>query len=300
MENSSPLLHAQIAAGIFLLVLPFFYVGWRRNFFTIEQQSLLDKDLIPFRAVIGVFVAYFVFPLILVPALEFIGFDIAAFFMGIKASELKTSDSFLGWHRLLVILTGVIGVFWYMRISGVQTNFIFHRASPKSSSNSKAFLTGALTWLLAFPLVTIIGHLSAILEKLLTPDFIQHEQVAVGYLKSLQDSPLLFWSTAFLFAILVPIFEEILFRGFLQTRFRCFLKPIPAILLTSLIFTLLHFSIEQGVSNIELLSSLFVLSCFFGFLYEKKENLWASIGLHVTFNTISIALLMLTILKEKA
>ena len=59
-------------------------------------------------------------------------------------------------------------------------------------------------------------------------------------------------------------------------------------MIASLIFAAFHFSTSQGLNNIELLVSLFVLSCFLGFLYERQESLLASMALHATFNAISI------------
>ncbi|MBI3211827.1 MAG: CPBP family intramembrane metalloprotease [Simkania negevensis] len=48
--------------------------------------------------------------------------------------------------------------------------------------------------------------------------------------------------------------------------------------------TLFHLSSSQGVGNI----SLFIFALYLGFLYEKQCSLFASIALHMTFNSISV------------
>jgi uncharacterized protein len=68
---------------------------------------------------------------------------------------------------------------------------------------------------------------------------------------------------------------------------------LGSILLASLIFAFFHFSYSQGIDNIEVITSLFVFSCFLGFVYERQQSLWASVGLHALFNAISVVLIVL-------
>ena len=92
--------------------------------------------------------------------------------------------------------------------------------------------------------------------------------------------------------ILVPITEEFLFRGLLQSWLKQKLRsPLCSILFSSGIFVFFHYSSQLGLSNIPLLSSLFVLSCMLGYLYERQHSLWAPIGLHCFFNFMSLLLL---------
>jgi membrane protease YdiL (CAAX protease family) len=91
---------------------------------------------------------------------------------------------------------------------------------------------------------------------------------------------------------IVPVLEELLFRGFLQGAFRRFFSVRTAILFSSFIFALFHFSLGQGVNNMTILVSLFILSLFLGFLKERQGNLWGSIAMHMTFNAISVAMIL--------
>jgi membrane protease YdiL (CAAX protease family) len=63
--------------------------------------------------------------------------------------------------------------------------------------------------------------------------------------------------------------------------------PRNAILLSALCFALFHFAPSQGIGNISLVGSLFLFALFLGFIYERQASLFASVGLHMTFNTVS-------------
>ena len=52
-------------------------------------------------------------------------------------------------------------------------------------------------------------------------------------------------------------------------------------------FALFHFSSLQGVGNVSLILTLLVFGGFLGFIYERQSSLFASIGLHMTFNVAS-------------
>jgi hypothetical protein len=65
--------------------------------------------------------------------------------------------------------------------------------------------------------------------------------------------------------------------------FRKFIgRPWPAIMVTSLMFAIVH-------QNPEHWPTLFVLSCCMGYSYEKSGSLYRPIFIHIIFNTISIA-----------
>ena len=88
-------------------------------------------------------------------------------------------------------------------------------------------------------------------------------------------------------AVIVPIFEELLFRGFLQSTLRSVSTPWTAIVLTSFFFALIHWP------NVTHMPSLFFLSCGFGYAYERSGSLFRPILMHLFFNGISIAAALL-------
>lgn len=85
----------------------------------------------------------------------------------------------------------------------------------------------------------------------------------------------------FLF-IMVGFAEEIYGRGFIMSTLRQ-TKSIPAIIIiSSIIFALLH-SGNSGISIIPYIN-LFLVGVLFAYMYLKSANLWMCIGYHITWN----------------
>ena len=106
--------------------------------------------------------------------------------------------------------------------------------------------------------------------------------------------------------VVAPLFEELLFRGYLQTLLRrlvSFMMPQNvaggagsppvspnaaqtwvAIVLTSTLFSVPHPAWSRPI--------IFVLSVCLGYAYERTGNLWVPIMLHATFNSVSTALFL--------
>jgi len=82
--------------------------------------------------------------------------------------------------------------------------------------------------------------------------------------------------------VVTPIFEELLFRGLLQTSLRRVSgSPVAAIFLTSLVFAVIHDAWSAP--------AIFVLSVGIGACYELSRNLLAAIVMHAAFNAFAIA-----------
>ena len=151
-------------------------------------------------------------------------------------------------------------------------------------------LIGIAGWLISLPAVLVVTHLSTLILSLFVKP-IPIEQVAVQELQSAINTPSLFAALIGVVVIGAPLIEETLFRGFMQTPLVRILGEGWGIFITSVVFTFFHFSPEQGVSNVEILSSLFVLSCFLGYVRHRQGNLWGSISLHACFNALSAFLI---------
>ena len=161
---------------------------------------------------------------------------------------------------------------------------------------NEGFIFGVLSWFIIYPFVFLwASAVDFVLEH--GWGYTPQVQVAVNYLKDNQDKPYVFMLLVFFIVFIVPAMEEILFRGFLQSWLRSFMGPIGAIILTALIFAFFHFSPAQGLSNITIVSSLFILATFLGALLEKTKSLRTPIGLHATFNGLSILFIFL---KDKS
>jgi membrane protease YdiL (CAAX protease family) len=98
-------------------------------------------------------------------------------------------------------------------------------------------------------------------------------------------------------ALLAPIAEEILFRGFATTAWARTMGPRRAIVRGALFFAFVHVLSISGADAGEAISLAIVgfasripVALVLGWLYLRRGSLWAPIGLHATFNGILIVL----------
>ena len=86
--------------------------------------------------------------------------------------------------------------------------------------------------------------------------------------------------------IIAPISEEILFRGYLLGRLRKYVPVWAAVLVTSLLFAIVHFQFNVGVD-------VFALSILLCVLRITTGRLWPSILLHMIKNGIAFYFLFI-------
>ena len=153
------------------------------------------------------------------------------------------------------------------------------------------FIKGAFICLCSYPLVMLIVQCIHFVVEI-TSGIAPSEQVALVQLKSLQLIPWLFWTFVIAVVTLIPLVEELLFRGFFQNYLSGLLGKPFGIITSSLLFAFSHYSPLQGITNIELLLGLFLFSCLIGLVYVKEKSLFASIGMHSAFNLFSILLML--------
>lgn len=82
--------------------------------------------------------------------------------------------------------------------------------------------------------------------------------------------------------ILVGLAEEIYSRGFIMATLRQTRNLPFVVLVSSLIFALLH-SLNSGISLLPYLN-LFLVGFLFAYMYIKSGNIWMCIGYHITWN----------------
>ncbi|MBE9076168.1 CPBP family intramembrane metalloprotease [Romeria aff. gracilis LEGE 07310] len=96
-----------------------------------------------------------------------------------------------------------------------------------------------------------------------------------------EHDPLALGIFLFTAAIAAPVFEEILFRGFLLPSLTRYMPVWGAIGLSSLIFAAAHLSLSEVLP-------LTVLGAVLGFVYARSRNLLSSILLHSTWNSVTM------------
>jgi membrane protease YdiL (CAAX protease family) len=146
----------------------------------------------------------------------------------------------------------------------------------------KDFPAALLNLLSVWPFIIAMIVLTMRLGKLiLGPDFeIQpHEDLELIRAYSQLPVRVLIIVTA---VVIVPTFEEMLFRGLFQTMLRSIsAKPWLSIVISSVLFALSH-------ANAGHWPALFVLSLCMGYSYEKSGSLLRPIFIHSLFNATSI------------
>lgn len=89
-------------------------------------------------------------------------------------------------------------------------------------------------------------------------------------------------------SLAIPFFEELLFRGWLYGKFRDVWGNVAAVVLTSIIFVLIHTMEEPLVMLI-----LFPVSIVFGIIRMKSGSIWPSFLIHVANNAGATIFMML-------
>lgn len=196
-------------------------------------------------------------------------------------------------HANYVRLMNAAGTFCMMFLPAVVFSLIVHGKSWFWMGFNRWFNVQQL--IIGFALIffaNLIATPMADLTKSFVAGFPELNQIAI----SLEDdyerqvkvlANLTGWGEfimALIFMALLPaLFEEMFFRGTIQTLFeRWWGKPILAIVVTALIFSLIHASVFLFMSRV-------VLGIVLGLLYYKTRNLWVNTFVHFANNALAAA-----------
>jgi membrane protease YdiL (CAAX protease family) len=98
-------------------------------------------------------------------------------------------------------------------------------------------------------------------------------------------------------AVVAPLYEELLFRGFATTAWARVVAPATAILRTSVLFALAHVLTQGGEDFSQALAVAAVgaagrlpVALALGWIFLRRRSLWASVGLHAAFNGILLVI----------
>lgn len=260
--------------------LPAIFFGWRMGLFRSFQASSLP-------AIRGVDVlkgfGYFLFmQILLVPAL------VAAAYAYLGAPIIE-NIIMRAWLNLFTVAGGFAAcVLVFCEMPSSQRLLVWNQTEKPWIFQ---VVIGVAALLVIYPIIIAVNQLiSIVILRYFHTPFI--EQNVVQFIRSVKDQPLLFALNALAITIIVPITEEFLFRGLLQGWLKSkFHNVTIAIAITSIIFAFFHFSSMHGISNIELITTLVLLSCMLGYIYERQRSLWAPVGFHSLFNGLSLLLL---------
>ncbi len=194
----------------------------------------------------------------------------------------------------LVLANLPLVVYFCVRIALAERGI--ERAGLLSRRPGRDLLVGLAGYGAAFVFVYATGTLVTLyclLAERQTPT------IAHDLLQAMQDLPwgMHRWILVLCAVIGAPVFEELIYRGLLQTtlhemtgwRIRWLV-----VFITSAIFTVMHL----GGVPWQALPSLFVLSIVLGYLYERTGSLWPGIVTHLLFNLTSTALVIYDLVPD--
>lgn len=148
------------------------------------------------------------------------------------------------------------------------------------------FVLVAAILILAFPLSGAIAHINEWIplpEKQLArfKEMEENRRAMEAIFINIDTLPRLMFSL-FVIAVLPAVFEEFFFRAGLQNIFtRWFANPLPAILLTALIFSAIHFSYFGFLVR-------FALGVILGYVFYYSGSIWTAVVLHFLFNGVQV------------
>ncbi len=173
----------------------------------------------------------------------------------------------------------------------IQGKFAFARGLKGMGLNIKTmprdFGWALVNYTAILPVVVVALHTVVLIgNRLAGPDFQMQINEGLTILTE-NENPIRRITIIFFVVIIVPVFEEILFRAFLQSAIKGYVKnPWTSILLTSVIFSLLHPWMHMP--------ALLALSVCLGYAYEKSGSLLRPIFIHLLFNFVSVFVTIVT------
>lgn len=161
-----------------------------------------------------------------------------------------------------------------------------HRSPPLSASSAVRW--GVAVFPFVIPLIALTGWVASAVWQAIRGEAV--DPIAHSTLAAFVSAPrdLWWWLAVAGVCITTPIIEETIFRGTLQGALKQFLngKAHPSILISSLVFTLMHTDVAAPAA----LPALLVLSLALGLAYERTGRLITPILIHGLFNLWNIVL----------
>ena len=154
---------------------------------------------------------------------------------------------------------------------------------PRDFAPGKILLSGAATFAIAIPFVTLVGLIWQLLMQLCGLPV--EKQEIIGRLVN-AESPALLAGMIALATLTAPIAEELVFRAGIFRYVRTRLPRWGALLLPACLFAALH-------QNLASFAQLVVLGIIFSLAYERTGRIGTAIVAHALFNAQSVVLVLI-------
>lgn len=206
---------------------------------------------------------------------------------GFAASGLVADEAY---SRLL---TGVLGNLAQAAVALLVMVRLGQDSERAAVRPHRALLAGAAALLLVAPIVAATSiAMNALLVVLGQPVAPATSHETLGILVARRDHLLTALTLAHV-ALLVPVAEELIWRGLLQAGLRGAAGPRAAVVVTAALFTLVHWPALADDGRATGLAMLLVLACALGILRERTGSTLAPMALHALFNATNVAIALL-------
>lgn len=215
---------------------------------------------------------------------------------------------YIGYYILQEVFSAVSGTGNPLFMAGTKGEMILTELGINVLSMISLVTAGVLTWFLNRPLlkkveerakrlyprresiVTYVLMITAALGLSLGMNFLFYltgfTQISASYQEVSQTQyqvtlPL----GLFIYGLVAPIAEELMFRGVLYNRIKRIFNPAIGIVLVSVLFAVYHGNLVQG-------AFAFFMGLFITYLYEEYGYLWIAVAAHSLMN---LAAFMITV-----
>jgi membrane protease YdiL (CAAX protease family) len=199
-------------------------------------------------------------------------------------SRLDPEDTGGGTALLTLVvasqLAGAAGVLLLLRRRGVPLRVLVGRVRPLGRHVGVGVGLGVVALVASTTVVAILVTLSG---SEATP-----EQVLTG---DLVGTPLQVLLTVLAAVVIAPLAEELLFRGLLHRSLRQRLSIVPATLLSSGLFALVH--VDVALSQPLALVGLTVVGVVLALAHERTGSLVVPVVIHAVHNAITVVVVIL-------
>ncbi len=228
-------------------------------------------------AIIGMFFIGQIIPVIIVATLLGIGGQ-----SGDQITALLSDNILVQLAVTLLIASWSVFLVWmFLRWRGHNpVRFLMLHKFPSLSQLGEVILTYGVYFM------TLIG--ASVLVSLLIPAVDVNQSQELGVAETSGNGLL---AVFIMLAVIPPILEEILFRGFLYNYVRKFGGIIAAYVLTSIIFGAAH--LEFGNLNWIAAIDTLLFSGFLIYISQKHASLYSAILLHAIKNSIAFVILFI-------